>query len=98
MRASLSIFIFTACMYFHFCGFAQDIHFTVVPTSQDETGFLIAGMTQDTQGFLWLATQIGLYRYDGDKYTSYHHEPSNPNSPSGDNIWCIASDKAGYLW
>jgi signal transduction histidine kinase/ligand-binding sensor domain-containing protein len=70
----------------------------VVARSQDDIGFEIAGMTQDAQGFLWLATQNGLYKYDGHQYTSYHHEPSNPNSPANDNIWCIAADKAGYIW
>ena len=30
---------------------AQDIHFTVVTRSQDDIGFVIAGMTQDPQGF-----------------------------------------------
>jgi signal transduction histidine kinase/ligand-binding sensor domain-containing protein len=77
---------------------SQDIHFTVVKRSQDDVGFVIAGMTQDAQGFLWLATQVGLYKYDGHQYTSYHHEPSNPNSPADDNIWCVAADKAGYVW
>jgi signal transduction histidine kinase/ligand-binding sensor domain-containing protein/DNA-binding response OmpR family regulator len=77
---------------------AQDIHFNVVTRSQDDIGSVIAGMTQDTQGFLWLATQNGLYKYDGYQYTSYHHEPLNPNSLANDDIWSVAADKAGYIW
>ncbi len=76
----------------------QDIHFNVVARSQDDIGSVIAGMTQDVQGFLWLATQNGLYKYDGYQYTSYHHEPLNPNSLADDNIWSVAADKAGYIW
>ncbi len=77
---------------------AQDIHFNIVARSQDDIGSVIAGMTQDAQGFLWLATQNGLYKYDGYQYTSYHHEPLNPNSPANDDIWSVAADKAGYIW
>src|SRR6266536_4293797 len=76
----------------------QDIHFNVVARSQDDIGSVIAAMTQDVQGFLWLATQNGLYKYDGYQYTSYHHEPLNPNSPANDDIWSVAADKAGYIW
>ena len=79
MRFPFSTFPFTALVYFHFFSFAQDIHFNVVARSQDDIGFVIAGMTQDAQGFLWLATQSGLYKYDGHQYSSYHDEASNPN-------------------
>jgi len=79
-------------------SFAQDIHFNLVARSQDDIGSVIAGMAQDTQGFLWLATQNGLYKYDGYQYTPYHHEPLNPNSLANDNLWSVAADKAGYIW
>ena len=61
-------------------------------------GGAVLGITQDMQGFLWFATQAGLYKYDGHQYISYHPTPSNPNSPAGDLIECIASDRAGYVW
>ena len=98
MRFPFSVFFFTAFLCFHFLSFAQDIHFNLVTRSQDDIGSVIAGMTQDAQGFLWLATQNGLYKYDGYQYTSYHNEPLNPNSPADDNIWSVAADKAGYIW
>ena|SRR5438477_6170786 len=98
MRLPFSVCFLTTFLCSWFFSSSQDIHFTVVPRSQDDIGFVIAGMTQDAQGFLWLATQNGLYKYDGHQYTSYHHELSNPNSPADDNIWSIAADKAGYIW
>src|SRR4030095_3844169 len=98
MRLSFPVFLCTPFLFFHFLSVAQDIRFKVVERSQDDIGLVTAGITQDPQGFLWLATQNGLYKYDGHQYTSYHHQPSNPNSPAHDNIWAITADKAGYIW
>src|SRR5215212_1936777 len=95
LKAILSLAIIWSAVN---ASFAQDIHFDVVARSKDDIGSVIAGITQDTQGFLWLATQNGLYKYDGYQYTSYHHEPLNQNSPADDNIWSVAADKAGFIW
>ncbi|MEP6597544.1 MAG: two-component regulator propeller domain-containing protein, partial [Ginsengibacter sp.] len=95
---TFSLLFFTAFLFFHFLSSAQDIHFNLVTRAPDDVGSAILGMTQDTQGFLWFATQNGLYKYDGYQYTSYHNEPLNPNSPASDNSECIAADKAGYIW
>src|SRR5690348_12561920 len=85
------------CLAF-IASYAQEIHFDPVARSQDDIGSVIAGMTQDIQGFLWFATQNGLYKYDGHQYTSYYHEPLNANSPANDNIWSVAADKTGCIW
>ena len=60
-------------------------------------------MTEDRQGFLWLATSTGVYKYDGYRYTSYLHQPKSPNSltnnnPTNNNYECIMIDRAGYVW
>ncbi|HEY6976760.1 MAG TPA: two-component regulator propeller domain-containing protein [Chitinophagaceae bacterium] len=98
MRLSFSLFLPTVFLCFHFISFAQDIHFSKVPRPSEDAGSLIADITQDTQGFLWLATSNGLYKYDGYQYTSYHNEPFNPNSLSNNNIYAVIADKAGYIW
>jgi len=97
-RLPFSVLLFISFLFLHFSSFAQDIHFNLVTRSPDVIGSQIAGMTQDLQGYLWLSTANGLYKYDGYEYTSYHNEPLNPNSPANDNIWNIAADKAGYIW
>jgi signal transduction histidine kinase/ligand-binding sensor domain-containing protein len=98
IRFPFSIFPFTAFLFFYSFSFAQEIHFNLVTRPNDDIGSIITGMTQDTQGFLWLSTQNGLYKYDGYQYSSYHNEPFNQNSPAADNIQFVAADKAGYIW
>jgi len=53
---------------------------------------------QDSQGYLWLATQSGLDRYDGSSIREYRRERGNANGLASDYIWSIAEDAHGDLW
>ncbi len=53
---------------------------------------------QDSYGFLWIATQEGLQRFDGYEFTAYKHEPFDTHSLSGNNITHLAEDHRGDLW
>ena len=88
----ISIFLFPIL-----CS-AQDIYFTLVPRSQDDIGSTIIDITQDSKGYLWIATQNGLYKYDGFQYTAFHNEPTNPNSLNFEMIECVAEDNGGFIW
>ena len=92
------LFVLVSILGVYFSGFGQDIHFTLVQGARDELSGTVYGMTQDAQGFLWLATDNGVYKYDGYQYRSYRHEPLNPNTPAADKIECIAYDRSGYIW
>src|SRR5579862_6689831 len=44
----------------------------------------VQGVAQDSSGFLWVATQGGLARYDGYHFTNYLPHPSDPKAlPDG---------------
>jgi ligand-binding sensor domain-containing protein/serine phosphatase RsbU (regulator of sigma subunit) len=58
----------------------------------------ITAIYQDNNGFLWIGTEDGLNRYDGYKYITYRHNPSEPFSISGNHIQCIIQDKDNNLW
>ena len=90
--------LFAAVLLFPILSSAQDIHFTLVPRSQDDIGSVIIAVTQDSKGYLWFATQNGLYKYDGNQYTAYHNQPTNPNSLILENVECVAEDKQGFIW
>ncbi|MEN8006555.1 MAG: two-component regulator propeller domain-containing protein [Candidatus Krumholzibacteriota bacterium] len=53
---------------------------------------------QDSRGFIWMGTQDGLNRYDGNQIISYKSDPDDPSSLSDPNIWSIAEDANGDLW
>lgn len=53
---------------------------------------------QDHRGFMWIGTEDGLNRYDGQTFTVYRHEPGNPSSLSGNIITDILEDETQVLW
>ena len=53
---------------------------------------------QDKQGFLWFATDYGLNKYDGYKFTVYKNDERDQNSIADNFIWNIALDRNGNIW
>lgn len=58
----------------------------------------IYGIAQDHAGFVWLATSAGLFRYDGYRFVSYHHDPDNRNSLAFNRTESICVSKDGKIW
>ncbi len=55
-------------------------------------------LTQDLQGFLWIGTQHGLYRYDGQEIETFRSNPSDNSSLSADWISSLLVDHRGQVW
>lgn len=53
---------------------------------------------QDHQGFFWIGTDSGLYRYDGYEYLHFQHQANIPNSLPHDTVTSILEDKQQHLW
>ena len=58
----------------------------------------VMSILQDSQGFLWLATESGLDRYDGYSIREYRRERGNDYGLASDYIWKVAEDARGDLW
>lgn len=58
----------------------------------------VAGIEQDSFGFLWFGSEDGLYRYDGFTSKVYRHEPGDQQSLSSSAITDILEDRHGSLW
>lgn len=78
---------------------AQDIAFTRLFDEQGlSDNWIRGGIVQDHHGFLWIATNGGLSRFDGYHFKNYEHQPDNPDSLINHNIRSIAIDNAGFIW
>lgn len=53
---------------------------------------------QDRKGFIWIATEDGLNKYDGYYFEIYLPDPQNKNSLSNNSIWSLYEDTLGILW
>ncbi|WP_256011479.1 hybrid sensor histidine kinase/response regulator transcription factor [Desertivirga xinjiangensis] len=53
---------------------------------------------QDSKGYMWFATNHGVCRYDGSKFTSFRNDPRDSTSLSGLLARVVYEDKAGNLW
>src|SRR6056297_2645059 len=53
---------------------------------------------QDSKGFLWIATQGGLHRYDGHEFKIYSATPFDTTSLSDNWVWGMAEAKNGDIW
>ena len=53
-------------------------------------------MTQTPDGYLWLATEEGLVRFDGVRFTVFDKENTPPLQ--ADNILALLVDRSGNLW
>src|SRR5690349_9712029 len=58
----------------------QDIRFLPFSANGEAPRSRVLKFAQDAQGFLWLATTTGVYRYDGYSLKHYVHEPDDPAS------------------
>ena len=55
-------------------------------------------LTVSQDGFVWIGTDDGLFRFDGYQFKAFRPDPSQPGSISSSNIYCLLEDSAGYLW
>jgi signal transduction histidine kinase/ligand-binding sensor domain-containing protein len=66
-------------------------------TRRDGAPSDIAALAQTTDGYLWIGSGRGLFRFDGLKFQSYPFTPNDPQLPSSD-IGALAADRDGGLW
>ena len=58
----------------------------------------VTALAQDADGFIWVGTQGGLHRFDGQQYTLYRQDPRDPDSLPDSFITALARDDAHGLW
>jgi signal transduction histidine kinase/ligand-binding sensor domain-containing protein/CheY-like chemotaxis protein/HPt (histidine-containing phosphotransfer) domain-containing protein len=67
-------------------------------TAEGLPGGTIYTTLQDSQGFVWLATEDGLVRYDGREILRYAYSPSSSSGLPGNFIYDVVEDANHNLW
>lgn len=83
------------CLWISIVGYGQSGK--VFTTDGELSNSLINKLYQDRNGFIWIATENGLNRYDGAKVTIYKHDPNDPHSLSHNYVRTLFEDAKGRL-
>lgn len=75
----------------------EDIYFDHLTVENGLSNSLVFEMTQDSLGFIWIATQDGLNRYDGYNFKVFRTDDSI-KTVSDNWIACVTTDNKGNVW
>ncbi len=88
-------FFLIACILIGVRGMADTGH---LYTPDKLSSGLITCICQDRYGYIWIGTEFGLNKFDGYRYTAYHHNKQDSTSISDNEIASLFVDKSGNLW
>ncbi len=77
---------------------SQNLRFTNYTTKDGLSSNKVNSILQDKNGFIWIATEDGLNRYDGYEFKVFRNNPEDTLSLSDNNIWELFEDKSGDIW
>ncbi len=79
--------------------FAQFAYQSKVFTVKDGlSSELSRNMLKDKDGFLWISTDKGLNRFDGNTFYTFKHRPDDPFSIANNSCNGLLEDRKGRLW
>jgi ligand-binding sensor domain-containing protein/signal transduction histidine kinase len=58
----------------------------------------VNALLQDSHGFVWIATQGGLHRFDGQELRVWQQRPDDPDSLPDSFVTGLTEDPSGWLW
>lgn len=61
-------------------------------------GRLVQAFVQDKQGFIWMGTRDGLFRFDGHRAIGFRYSPNDASSLPSNNIVSLFEDIDGVIW
>ncbi|WP_328592727.1 ligand-binding sensor domain-containing protein, partial [Cognatilysobacter lacus] len=76
----------------------RDFYFERIGSERGLTQSSVGAIAQDSLGFIWVGTQGGLHRYDGERYRVYRHDPEDAASLPDSFVTALAADERPVLW
>ena len=92
LSRSLTVFLFLAVCSLPLL--AQRYSFKTYGHDEGLGSLVVQNILQDSQGFLWVATQNGIYRFDGKRSVRYGTAEGLPSN----FVNCIFQSQDGTLW
>jgi signal transduction histidine kinase/ligand-binding sensor domain-containing protein/DNA-binding response OmpR family regulator len=67
-------------------------------SAQEMSSHLIRSICQDARGFIWVATEYGLNKFDGITCKQYLHDDGDSTSVADNNVHKLLMDTDRHLW
>ncbi|MCD8267771.1 MAG: hypothetical protein LUD46_04435 [Parabacteroides sp.] len=77
---------------------SNHIQFSRVSAYEDFPSEEVTFLLQDKKGYIWIASNSGLSRYDGYRVRTYKDNLFMPGLLTDNSITCLAEDNDGQLW
>lgn len=94
-RLCILLLLLGGCWPSYVCG---QFIFRHYGPSEGLSNRYINQILQDDYGFMWVATNHGLFRFDGYRFKGYFAVPGNHSSLPNNRIKSISLDMEGNLW
>lgn len=75
-----------------------NLYFKSIDGKQGLSENMVNDIVQDQNGFIWMATNDGLNRYDGYSMIHYRYDAQDPNSISSNVLHSLAVAKDSTIW
>ncbi len=75
-----------------------DIRFDRISVEDGLSQSSVFALSQDSRGFLWMATERAADRYDGYGFSAFRHRPGEPDSISDNTARAFFTDRDAGLW
>lgn len=98
MRIFIVFFISLLCIFFEAYADYRSMQIKRLDRHDGLSNSNVLCLEQDKFGFMWVATESGLNRFDGKNFVIYRHNPYQSNSIAGNSINKLLIDKDGSLW
>jgi signal transduction histidine kinase/ligand-binding sensor domain-containing protein len=90
-RFALAVFSF---LILHPCCLAQKLFFEQLTTAEGLPSDYVNCVFRDSKGFLWIGTDKGVCRYDGQHFLSFNKD----NGLTSNFVSAISEDPQGTIW
>ena len=95
-----TVFFIIGCFCINGIGYAQQqqLYFENIDVKKGLPESSVIDIKEDSEGFIWMATQNGLVRYDGYRYKVYNLGSEKLNIDPVSNVQSLYLDKKNILW
>lgn len=98
MKRLFSLFFLLFCLALSSAAEHRNIKIERLDRKEGLSSSRIFSIAQDQFGFVWIATENGLERFDGCRFISYKNDPEDSYSLAGNSINKLLVDEDGFLW